>query len=231
MIKTLIVEDNLEYAKKILNTIINNFEEVRVTHIATTVKEAMDIMANNNINLIFLDLKLPDTSGIEVIKQVKFLNNIEDPYIIIISGDNYLSSMVAKEYNVCDVLSKLESNNVLHSRIEKVVGKIIILKNKKNIKERINEELSKMGYNWKYKGTYYILESILYIYEKNNIDLLDNLEQNVYKYVSFKSNKSINNIKTNIIKSTNKLEDTNYFIEKPTPKLVISMILNKLMFN
>jgi len=63
--------------------------------------------------------------------------------------------------------------------------------------------LEKLGYNWKYKGTNYLLEAIIYIYKNNNLDLLDNLEKNVYKYISCRYNKSINNVKTNIIKATN----------------------------
>lgn len=229
MINTLIVDDNLQYVKNILNTILNNFKEIRVTHIATTGKEAVDIITNNYIDLIFLDLKLPDFSGIEIIQRINFLNYIKNPTIIVISGDMSLSNKVPREYNICDVISKSENSDILYSRIKQIIHREIICHEKENIKEEISKELTKMGYNWKYKGTHYILESILYIYESNNMNLLDNLEKNVYQYVAFKNNKSVNNIKTNSIKCTNLLEWHKYFLEKPTPKLVISQILTKIV--
>ncbi len=84
MINTLIVEDNLEYVKNILNTVINKVKEVHITNIATTIEEAKNIINNNNVELIFLDLKLPDSTGIELIEEIERLNLVTKPNIIII---------------------------------------------------------------------------------------------------------------------------------------------------
>ena len=56
MIKALIVDDNLQYIKNILNTTINKFSEIHIEYIATTAKEAINVISNNQIDLIFLDL-------------------------------------------------------------------------------------------------------------------------------------------------------------------------------
>lgn len=231
MINTLIVDDNLVYVKNILNIAINDFDEVRVTHIATTVIEAFNILENNSIDLVFLDLKLPDNNGIEIIKKVKSINCVKEPEIIIISGDKQLMNKVISDYKIYNIISKLEKDDILHRKIEEIIRNIYISNNKGNIRAFISNELEKIGYNWKYKGTHYILEAIIYIYQSNNMDLLDNLEKNVYKYISYHYNKSVNNIKTNIIKATNYIDKDKQYIENPTPKLVISDILNKLIIN
>lgn len=231
MINTLIVDDNLVYVKNILNTAINDFDEVRVTHIATTVIEAFNILENNSIDLVFLDLKLPDNNGIEIIKKVKSINCVKEPEIIIISEDKQLMNKVISDYKIYNIISKLEKDDILHRKIEEIIRNIYISNNKGNIRAFISNELEKIGYNWKYKGTHYILEAIIYIYQSNNMDLLDNLEKNVYKYISYHYNKSVNNIKTNIIKATNYIDKDKQYIENPTPKLVISDILNKLIIN
>ncbi len=89
-----------------------------------------------------------------------------------------------------------------------------------------------MGYNWKYKGTNYLMEAILFIYTSNNLDLVDNLEKNVYKYIAYKNNKNVGNIKTNIIKSTERLINLKQnTIDTVTPKQVINIILNKLLID
>ena len=153
MIKALIVDDNLLYVKNVFNTIINRIDNVHINYIATNVKEALQIINNNQIDLIFLDLKLPDGSGLDIITEVKCSNYTKKPNIIILS-----------EY-----------------------------------KELITNNLG------------------------------DNIEKNVYTYISYKHNKSINNIKTNIIKSTNSIRNNDYTTINLTPKFVISNILTEII--
>lgn len=85
MIKALIVDDNLLYVKNVFNTIINRIDNVHINYIATNVKEALQIINNNQIDLIFLDLKLPDGSGLDIITEVKCSNYAKKPNIIILS--------------------------------------------------------------------------------------------------------------------------------------------------
>lgn len=121
------------------------------------------------------------------------------------------------------------------------MGKIILGTDEETdisiIRQKVLNELSLLGYNFKLKGTQYLLDSIVYIYTKKNMNLLENLEKNVYRYISEKNNKSLLNVKTSIIKSTNyvyEYQDKNVLDDyfsidiKITPKLVISTILEKL---
>ena len=72
-----------------------------------------------------------------------------------------------------------------------------------------------------------MFEKILYIYQNNNMDLLDNLEKNVYKYISYRNGKKINSIKTNIIKATSAIKNG----DNLTPKFVVSNILTRIISN
>lgn len=227
MIKALIVDDNLQYIKNILNTTINKFSDIHIEYIATTAKEAINIISNNQIDLMFLDLNLPDENGIYIIDQIKYLNTIKNPYIVIIPEDSKLIEILNKRQISFEVISKFESNNIMYNRIKKIIHEIKYSANEKQIKEFVVSEMSNIGYNWKYKGTLYMLETILYIYQNNNMDLLDNLERNVYKYISYRNGKKINNVKTNIIKTTNAIKNG----DNLTPKFVVSNILTKIISN
>lgn len=71
-----------------------------------------------------------------------------------------------------------------------------------------------------------MIDAIEYCYTNNKSDTLNNLEKNVYVHVAKKYNKSLNNIKTNIIKATQMIEEryttkNEYY----TPKLVIILVL------
>lgn len=228
MIKTLIVEDNLNYVKYIINTIINKITDIHIMDIATTIQEAKDIIKCKNIDLIFLDLNLPDAIGTELIDEINYSNFIEKPNIIIVSGELPLIQKIKDKYNF-SIVNKLEDTEHIYNHIRDVANNIKYLKNKNKISEEIVSELSKIGYSFKYKGTYYIFDAILYVYKTNNFELLDNLEKNVYKYIAYKYKKSINNIKTNIIKATNLIHKDKYVEENLTPKTVISNILIKLI--
>lgn len=235
MIKTLIVEDNLEYVKNTLNNTLNNtlskFKDIQIRYIATTVKEAINIIYNNKIDLIFLDLKLPDSSGLEILKKLKTFNYIEKISVIVISGDAILINKANYEYKVNNIINKVEKEEIMYQKIKQSIDEINYMDREKNIKELI-KEITNMGYNWKYKGTNYLMEAIIYIYTSNNLDLMDNLEKNVYKYIAYKNNKNVNNIKTNIVKSTERLINSKQsIIDTTTPKQAINVILNKLLIN
>ena len=224
MIKTLILDDNFQYIKTIVNTVISKIDEIQTTYICTTVKEALNILENNIINLVLLDLRLPDSTGIEVINKINQYNNIKKPNIIIISEDYELINNVKNNYEYDNVISKGEKQQEIYKKILDAVKSLKYEEYKKEIKEKIYKEMTSIGYNFKYKGSMYLVEAITYIYESNNLELLDNLEKNVYNVIAFKYNKSINNIKTNIIKATNSInnkQDSMYI----TPKVVISNII------
>ena len=207
---------------------MKNIDNVHINYIATNVKEALQIINNNQIDLIFLDLKLPDGSGLDIITEVKCSNYAKKPNIIILSEYKELITNNLGD-NIINVIGKLEENELIYNKILKSVNAINFSTFESSIKELVISRLTKIGYNWKYKGTLYILETIMYIYQHNNIDLLDNIEKNVYTYISYNHNKSINNIKTNIIKSTNSIRNNDYTTINLTPKFVISNILTEII--
>lgn len=77
----------------------------------------------------------------------------------------------------------------------------------------------------------------MYIYDSNNLDLLENIEKYVYQVIAIQNKKNVQNIKTNIVKACelaylyqNKEVIKKYFLMdiKPTPKLVMKKILDKI---
>ncbi len=207
-----------------------------------------------NLKIVILD---KDFENIKFVIN-KIINNIEEiniiPYVatteeevLNITSKNEINAILAnKKYIKSTNIKKIETITIeksindeqLKSKLISINERLIKEEDIKKINKKVIWELSNLGYNFKLKGTQYIVETIMYIYKKQNIDLLDNLEENVYKVIAIKNNKSLGNIKTNIIKST-KFVDTyqnknilyKYFSLdiKITPKLVISTILNKIL--
>lgn len=57
----------------------------------------------------------------------------------------------------------------------------------------------------------------------NNLDIIDNLERNVYSFVAHKYHTSVDSIKTNIIKSTKSVTKKDFDL---SPKEVITEIVS-----
>ncbi len=60
--KVLIVEDNIIQSKQIINYIFKHNEDIKLYHIAYTYKDAINIIKKQAVDIILLDLKLPDMS-------------------------------------------------------------------------------------------------------------------------------------------------------------------------
>lgn len=164
MIKTLIVDDNLQYTKSIINNIISKIDNMRIEYVCTNGKEALDIVTKKTVDLILLDLKMPEINGLQVIEKLKKLNMIKFPRIIVISGENPLIKYVQLKDNVCDIIVKTEDRDIIYKKIMKIVNDINYELTYDKVKEKTISILLDMGYSLKHKGTRYIIESIMYIY-------------------------------------------------------------------
>lgn len=222
MIKALIVDDDLNYAKYLLNIITTKFNNMHVSHIATDGQEALDILSSNRFDLVFLDLKMPKLDGIEVINSVNRLNHFISPKFIIISGDFSSIKILKKNSNITNIINKAETDENICRKIEPTVNEINYLLQLPKVKEYIITQLLEFGYDFKLRGTSYIMEAILYIYSNNNLNLLDNLEQNVLKYIAYTNQKSLLNIKTSISKATSATQKS--LSMKMTSKSIITLI-------
>ncbi|MCU0847263.1 MAG: sigma-54 dependent transcriptional regulator [Spirochaetes bacterium] len=81
MAKILVVDDEINIIKT-LSSILQ--DEGHIVYPARSGEEALDFMRKNEIDLVVLDVWLPDTDGIEILEQVKKLS--PDTSVIMISG-------------------------------------------------------------------------------------------------------------------------------------------------
>lgn len=223
MINAIIVDDDLRYIKYILNLIKTNFKNINICHIATDGEEALNEISFNHFDLIFLDLKMPTISGHEVIKRANKLNCIAKPNFIIISGDVPSIKELGNSDNIKSIINKLETPESICEKINYVVNEIDYINKLPQVKEFIISQLLDFGYNFKLRGTYYIMDAILYIYSNNNMNLLDNLEKNVLNYIAIANKKNLKNIQTSITRATTAIK--NPYTAEMGPKGIITIIL------
>ena len=89
-------------------------------------QEALDILSQNNLDLIILDINLPDLSGFDLIEQIKIINS-NIPILILSACD--LDSAILHGFNLCaeDYVTKPFNIEILHKKIN-----VILKRNTKN---------------------------------------------------------------------------------------------------
>jgi len=98
---------------------------------AATGKEAMSIIATNNILAIILDLGLPDIEGIEIIRQVRSFSNL--PIIVVSAHDQDNDKVEALDAGADDYLTKPFSVKELLARIRVLFRRVDTPKNETTI--------------------------------------------------------------------------------------------------
>ena len=237
MSNLLIADDDMIFIKGLANSILSKIPSVRLVKIATDGYEVYDCIKNDDIDFLLLDINMPKMSGMDVLKRLHNTKNLrKQPNVIIVSGELInLDKQIQLDYNIVGVFLKPVNPDNIVSRIRKFIEM-------DNIDELCNkyvtQELKKLSYNIKHNGTQYLKEVILYILQRKNDFLVDNLEKNVYSHIAKVHKKTVGNIKNNIVKATNNMYlecNINFLINyfnfeediKPTPKIVISTIVNK----
>lgn len=239
MLNMLVVDDNFDFAKILINSVSQQNRNVRLCHIATNGKETLDIINNKGleIDIILLDLLLPKYNGCEILQLIQsmYLNRFQES-IIVISGDLNMISKVKNSPLLFSSIPKMAG-------IEKIVKEVDLLiqyKEKSNVIEKsIINELTYLGYNLSHKGTQYLVDVISSFYHSNKSNF--NLKRNVYPNLAMKYNTTESNIKVDISKATEYMyyecaetKAKEYFKSnldgKIKPKLVINTILNKLRY-
>ena len=237
MVNILIADDNIYYAKMLMDSL--NDDNIKVCNIATNGKEVIDILQNNNIDVVLLDLKIPLYNGLEILDIIKEEQQKKyEKSFIIISGDMELMLQTKDDPLVYSYVSKCSDFMKIYKTINNLVEIKQSEKQTKEIRKRILEEMQYLGYNFKYKGSKYLKESIEFIKLRKNVSI-NNLKSDVYPIIAKRNNTTVHNIKCNINKATEQMYyDCSrevlkkyfgfYNDVKPTVKTVIDTICNKI---
>jgi two-component system LytT family response regulator len=120
MIKTIIIDDET-LAINLMRVLLTGFEQVRVEASFTDAEEALEYLKENNIDLVFLDIEMPGTDGLEMAQLILNL----DIHVQIVFATAYSQyALEAFELNALDYLLKPISKERLAKTIERVESRI-----------------------------------------------------------------------------------------------------------
>lgn len=234
MYNLMMIGKNEHHLIKIMNCICEKLEDIRVYNISHDFNEVLNILEKQTIDIILIDL---ESNEMEYMNLIKYIN--EHNFY------KYKESIIVK-LNKDKMLQNTKNSYVFFyaKGIENLIRdlkRLIINKNNRlnldNMKNKINQELIYLGYNYSYNGTKYLEEAILEIY-KVRVDFDGNIAKNIYSIIAKEHQKSIDTIYGNIKQATNIMiskcaeekivEYFNYsYYIKPKIKEIIFTVLNK----
>lgn len=171
--------------------------------------------------------------------QISNLLNLDSEDMIFLSKNNidtYIN-LESDKYSKMPILISLDETKPLNIYTIKSLNELLV-NNFQAKKKRTIAELEYIGYNFKFKGTQYLLDVILEVHKDDDI-FLNNLQTTLYPIIAKKYGKTITDIKNCIISATDNMyaecsveKLKKYFSlcsdEKPSIKRVIYTIANKI---
>jgi two-component system chemotaxis response regulator CheY len=88
----ILMVDDIEFVRELLRgAVISCIDDDKIPLIpqffhASSGKDVLDIIELKHINLVYLDIDLPDTSGLEILKSIKGRFNLV--VVVMVSGEN-----------------------------------------------------------------------------------------------------------------------------------------------
>ncbi|MBK8521496.1 MAG: response regulator transcription factor [Chitinophagaceae bacterium] len=113
-VKALIVEDNVFMATVLHDLLKEHATDIVVLDTATTGNKALQLIASEKPNVVFLDIELPDMTGFELLQQV---DDINFQTIFTTSHSHY--AIKAFRFNALDYLIKPIQENELDEAIKR----------------------------------------------------------------------------------------------------------------
>lgn len=114
VLKCLIVDDEL-MARKSIERLCSKFDSLEVVQVCENGQEALTALKNHTIDLIFLDVEMPQLSGIDLVREAMNLPQV----IFTTSKTEY--AFEAFEYNITDYLKKPVTMPRFKQAIEKAL--------------------------------------------------------------------------------------------------------------
>ena len=109
--KILIVDDSVLIRERIISLLFD-LDEIEIIYDVSTAKEAIEYVKNNSVELVILDISLPDENGIYVLEKIKKMNpNIK---VIMLTNHPYVQYLIkCKKLGAEYFLHKLTDFNKL----------------------------------------------------------------------------------------------------------------------
>lgn len=197
MINILIADDNHDLLELIFKEIVRKNNKFRLTDYACDGEDTLNSILEYLPDVIILDLQMPKKDGISIINYISSIKEYYSPYIIVISSVQEYMNKIYNNKEVYAIIDKGNGFQKVSENINKHLEEIEQEINNRELYQRIKRELEKFNLNVSNKGTDYLIDAILFAYDKVNL----NLTKDIFPILSKKYQVAPMNIKWDMEKN------------------------------
>ena len=125
-VRVMIVEDDPFFSSMLTDLFNDHFPYIRVCHAATSILEARQYLLKNRIDLLFLDVELPDGKGFDLLSSMEEVN-----FEVIITTSHSSYALEAIRHSALDYLLKPVGQSEMSTALEKFLKKFNTVKQEK----------------------------------------------------------------------------------------------------
>lgn len=131
--KIMIVEDNNVHRELLIKTLRDlKYELIE----CNSGYECLKYLENNSVDLILLDIIMPDLSGVDVLKKIrKSTNSVNLPIMMVTSVNTEIDIIEAFKYGANDFIIKPINTGILRARVETQLSRSDYYKESLKLKE------------------------------------------------------------------------------------------------
>jgi len=119
-IKTIIVDDELRAINR-MKLLLSHFPEVEIINQITNAKDSLDIILTYDADLVFLDVEMPDITGLEIAEEIN--RNLLHTKVVFVTSHNHYAIKAIRN-NAFDYLLKPVSIDDLKQTINRFKAQI-----------------------------------------------------------------------------------------------------------
>lgn len=137
MLRTVLVDDE-KPALKVLERLLKQYPEIEIVGMFTDAEQALKLVKNDEVDLLFLDIDMPKLNGIATAKEI-FSYDINVDIVFVTAYSHF--AVEAFELNVLDYIMKPVSPQRLNTTIERIMQRHLksdILGEQENKNEFLN---------------------------------------------------------------------------------------------
>lgn len=165
-LKCLVVDDE-PIAQQIIEKYISRIEALHLLAKCNNAFEALNVLHRENVDILFLDVKMPSMSGLEMLK------TLQNPPKIILTTAFSEFGAESYEYGICDYLLK----PIAFERFLKAVNKILMPQNSTAEKDKKTAEPTFIFFKADKKIYKYYLSEIIFIEGSGNYVKIHSLSE------------------------------------------------------
>jgi len=176
MIKLLIADDNKDYAKTLADYFALN-KDLNVVGVVHNGREVIDFLKNNKVDVLILDIIMPELDGIEVLNEIKEIDSKVKVIILSSLPPNTMMEETMK-LGASYYIEKSATMKIISERVIMIYNsqthnfifpKIIDASEDADLEGSVEEVLYELGMPTNLKGYHYLKSACMLTYKDNEL--------------------------------------------------------------